>query len=290
MKFDAPDDLADFERTKFTAHGITHPVFLLGPADAPPIIYIHEMPQITPEVAWAARALAKAGFRVIAPSLLGEPGQLMADAQMLPLIWRVCVRREFRAFFNPGVTRPVVQWLRALAVSEIAGGATKVGVIGMCFSGGFALAAAAEAPFVAAASCQPSLPVFPKASIDVSDADLARVRERLDAGEVSVVGYRFEGDTIASCAKFQTIADKLGSGFEGRCLPDACADPAMAQPPHHSVITCHLIDEPGQPTRAALDEILAVMDWRLRDGPQPPAPHASFRDCATHGCARAQAG
>ena len=37
----------------------------------------------------------------------------------------------------------------------------------------------------------------------------------------------------------------------------------MAMP--HSVVTLHLIDEEGQPTRAARDEILAFFAMRLKD-------------------------
>nr|MDT0525705.1 dienelactone hydrolase [Streptomyces sp. DSM 41633] len=51
-------------------------------------------------------------------------------------------------------------------------------------------------------------------------------------------------------------------------LDDADANPAATMPPH-SVLTEHLIDEPGQPTRAALDQVLDLFRHRLLSGSQP---------------------
>jgi hypothetical protein len=58
----------------------------------------------------------------------------------------------------------------------------------------------------------------------------------------------------------------------GRVLPDAAANPDV--PPFfaqyvdcpHSVVTVHLIDEAGQPTQEARDEILAFFAERLLSG------------------------
>jgi len=46
-------------------------------------------------------------------------------------------------------------------------------------------------------------------------------------------------------------------------LPDASARQGMPMRAH-SVVTMHLIDRAGEPTRAALDEILAFFAERLR--------------------------
>jgi len=61
------------------------------------------------------------------------------------------------------------------------------------------------------------------------------------------------------------------TSVEARVLPDAAAN-ARDLPPFfehvvqgpHSVVTVHLVDEAGQPTRAARDEILAFLARRLR--------------------------
>ena len=45
-------------------------------------------------------------------------------------------------------------------------------------------------------------------------------------------------------------------------LDDHAANPDAAMSPH-SVLTEHLVDEPGQPTRAALDQVLELLRTRL---------------------------
>ena len=64
-------------------------------------------------------------------------------------------------------------------------------------------------------------------------------------------------------------ASALGDRFVPRVLPDSAANdevPAFFSahvPTPHSVVTVHLIDEAGQPTIAARDEILAFFRHRL---------------------------
>ena len=57
----------------------------------------------------------------------------------------------------------------------------------------------------------------------------------------------------------------LGDRFVGRVLPDSAANPAAAMKNPHSVVTAHLIDREGEPTRQALDEILGFFKTRLAD-------------------------
>ena len=67
----------------------------------------------------------------------------------------------------------------------------------MCFTGGFALAMMVDEAVIAPVLSQPSLPFGitrrHKADVNLSDADLARVRERAASG-VCVLGLRFTGD------------------------------------------------------------------------------------------------
>jgi hypothetical protein len=46
-------------------------------------------------------------------------------------------------------------------------------------------------------------------------------------------------------------------------LPDSAANPDALMKNPHSVVTQHLIDREGEPTRQALDEILAFFRMRL---------------------------
>jgi hypothetical protein len=116
---------------------------------------------------------------------------------------------------------------------------------------------------------QPGLPATRAASVDISPADLARVEDRTRDG-LELRGYRFEGDTICQASRFQTLRTIFGPAFVGRELSDSAANPAgmkaRGKPPH-SVFTGDLIDEAGQPTREAVDEVIAFLRKALSVDP-----------------------
>jgi dienelactone hydrolase len=183
---------------------------------------------------------------------------------------RACVSAEFRAM-AANQTSPVTFWLRALAklAHEECGG-PGVGAIGMCFTGNFALTMMLESSMLAPVLSQPSLPLSDRAALEIAPEDLAAVRERLDRDHLTVLAYRFAGDRFCTAERFCAYAAALGDRFLPRVLPDSAANPrttpffekVVASP--HSVVTAHLIDEAGQPTIAARDEILAFFAMRLR--------------------------
>ena len=59
--------------------------------------------------------------------------------------------------------------------------------------------------------------------------------------------------------------DELGAAFVGIELDDGAARPGTPMRPH-SVLTEHLIDELGQPTRDALDQVLDLFRRKLLTG------------------------
>ena len=252
------DALASFERTTYTAEGKTRTVFRKGAG--PAVIVIAEMPGITPKVLEFAQRVVDIGCTAVVPHLFGEPGE---RSGILRSIAPACVSREF-ANWAVGTTSPVTRWLRALAADEHGRcGGPGVGAVGMCFTGGFALAMAVDDRIVAPVLAQPSLP-FPlsarhKASIDCSPADLAVVKQRCATEGLEVLGLRFRGDRLAPGERFDFLRRELGDAFVAIELPD---ESSAAQPPH-SVLTEHLIDEPGQPTRQALDAVLDLFRRKL---------------------------
>jgi dienelactone hydrolase len=267
----AHDDLTDFERSTFSHGGTERTVFRAG--TGPAVIVIAELPGITPNVATFARRLVDIGCTAVMPHLFGVPGKdpfergrRGAVAYVLRSAVPLCVSREFTTWAT-GRTSPVIDWLRALAVHEHERcGGPGVGAVGMCFTGGFALAMATEPALLAPVLSQPSLPLAvrrrQKASIDCSPADLAVVRQRCDAEGLQVLGLRFRGDGFVPPERFDHLRDALGDGFVAVELDDADANPDALNKPH-SVLTEHLIDEPGQPTRAALDQVLDHFRTRL---------------------------
>lgn len=269
----ADDPLSDFERSTFTHDGATRQVFRMG--DGPAVIVIAEMPGITPKVADFARRVAAIGCTAVMPHLFGTPGldpnpptrnRLKGAGALLSSMVPACVSREFTVLAT-GRSSPVVDWLRALAAHEHERcGGPGVGAVGMCWTGGYALAMAVDDRLLAPVLSQPSMPLgigaSRRRSIDISDADLARVKHRCAVDGLEVVGLRFKGDRLAPPERFEFLREQLGDAFIGIELDDSDANPEAAMSPH-SVLTEHLIDEPGEPTRDALDRVLDFLRSRL---------------------------
>lgn len=263
--------LDGYERTTFTHDGKARDVFRRG--TGPAVVVIAEMPGITPKVVEFADRVVDIGCTAVLPHLFGEPGRdpfaggkAGAARYALSSIVPTCISREFTVLARRR-TSPVIDWLRALARDEHArGGGPGVGAVGMCFTGGFALAMATTPELLAPVLSQPSLPFGPtvrsKRSIDISPDDLRIVKDRCAAEGLQVLGLRFKGDPLASGERFEFLRDELGDAFVGIELDDGAANPEAPTRPH-SVLTEHLIDEPGQPTRDALDQVLDLFRRKL---------------------------
>lgn len=267
----ADDDLGDFERTRFTYDGKTRTVFRKG--SGPAVVVIAEIPGITPKVLDFARKVAGIGCTAVVPHLFGVPGRDPAAGGLLRFLPNaitsmvpVCVSREFTVLAT-GKSSPVVVWLRALAAQEHERcGGPGVGAVGMCFTGGFALAMAVDDRMLAPVLSEPALP-FPvtprqRHSIDISPGELDIVKHRCAAEGLQVLGLRFKGDRLVPRGRFAFLREQLGDAFVAVELDDATANPDALIAPH-SVLTEHLIDEPGQPTRAALDQVLDLFRAKL---------------------------
>lgn len=260
------DPLAGFTETTFAHEGTTRTVLRAG--TGPGVVVIHEVPGITPKVAAFGRRVADAGFSVALPSLFGTPGRPVSAGYGLQSMVHGCVAREFTTWAT-GRTSPVIAWLRTLAASlhEEVGG-PGVGAVGMCFTGGFALAMAVDDRLLAPVLSQPSLP-FPvgrrrASDLGLDDADLARVRARADSEGLCVLGLRFSEDRMAPAARFERLHRELGEHFLAVEIDSSPGNPHGIRRAAHSVLTEDLVDEPGHPTRDALDRVLAFFAERLQ--------------------------
>ena len=257
----AVDPLDDFHAREITFDGISKRVFVSG--HGPAVIVLPEMPGIAPEVARFARWVRAAGFTVYLPSLFGRDGVTASAAEAVEVFRKTCVSMEFRALAGRG-ERPITRWLRALArqaLAECAG--PGVGAVGMCFTGNFALSMMLEPAVLAPVLAQPSLPLTNPAGMHIAPEELAAVKARMEAEDLTVRAYRFAGDSFCRAERFAAYAEALGDRFEGRVLPDNAANPDSPMKNPHSVVTIHLIDEAGQPTVQARDEILEFFRMRL---------------------------
>jgi dienelactone hydrolase len=163
-------------------------------------------------------------------------------------------------------TNPAERWLRALAGRAHAEcGGPGVGAIGMCFTGGFALAMAVEPAVQASVAGQPGLPAPVTArrcaALGLDRADLVRIRERTRDG-LCVLGLRFSHDKGCPPERFETLRRTLGDAFEGIEI-DSPGNPFGIRSRAHAVLTVDMVDEPGHPTCAALDRVIAFLGERL---------------------------
>ncbi len=233
-----------------TFDGTSHPTYRKG--SGPGVVVVHEIPGVTENVIRFADEVVAAGFTVVMPRLFGsEPPTPYTPSQLARSMTQVCISREFTTL-STGETTPIAGWLRSLAreLHEELGG-PGVGALGMCFTGGFALAMMVDTSVVAPVLCQPSVP-FPvgrtrAADVNLSPADLAAVKERA-AGGCAVMGLRFTGD-VAVGTRFDTLTRELGEAFirvefGGR---------------KHSTVTEHRQQE-------GVDRVLAFLEERLTPG------------------------
>jgi dienelactone hydrolase len=263
--------LDSFERTSFTFDGKERTVFRKG--SGPAVIVMAEMPGITPKVVEFAERVVAIGCTAVLPHLFGEPGKDPNEGGRLGMIKALttvmipaCVSREFTVLAT-GQTSPVISWLRALARDEHARcGGPGVGAVGMCFTGGYALAMSTIPDVVAPVLSQPSMPLpLTKANretVDISQGDLDLVKMRCERDGLQVVGLRFKGDRFVPPGRFEFLRRHLGDAFVGVELEDECANPDAEMAPH-SCLTEHLIDRPGEPTHDALQVVLEHFRSRL---------------------------
>jgi dienelactone hydrolase len=167
-----------------------------------------------------------------------------------------------------GRTSPVIDWLRALSRSlhDECGG-PGVGAVGMCFTGGYALAMLADAPILAPVLSQPSSPFSigakRKRDLGLSDADLVKAKDACAANDVTVLGLRFTGDRLSPPERFVHLREALGDHFVGVEIDSSKGNPWGHRVQAHSVLTEDLVDEPGQPTHDALDQVLDLFRTKL---------------------------
>src|SRR5579872_3482625 len=177
---------------------------------------MHEMPGLHPLVIRFADRVAAAGMTVFLPVLFGEPGRPVSTGYAVrEMLVGICIRREF-AVWASDRSSPIVDWLRALArqVHQECGG-PGVGAVGMCFTGGFALAMMTDPSVIAPVLSQPSMPApinaRNKASIDASAEEIGIVKARLEAEDLSILALRFDGDPAVPPERFDYLRSCFGN-------------------------------------------------------------------------------
>lgn len=265
----APEaDLTGWTSAPFTGGGYTHDVYRRG--TGPGVVLIPEIPGMHPGVLALGNYLVDNGFSVAIPSLFGEPGRPVSVGYALPVITRACVAREFAAFAT-NKQRPVALFLRALArdLNEKTPG-RGVGVIGQCFTGGFALAAAVDDSVLAPVLSQPSLPLpltrAQRRDAGVSDVELGVLADRAANDGLCAMGLRFSEDKMVPRERFQTLKDRLGDAFEVIELDSSPGNPYGFSRMAHSVLTEEVREVNGHPAYQARKRVVEFLTERLTVG------------------------
>ena len=259
--------LAQYEKFAFDDGRWTRNVYKRG--SGPAVIVIHEMPGLHPLVIRFADRVAAAGMTVYCPHLFGEPGRPASHPLgALTMLGGICIRREFNVW-AADKSSPIVEWLKALSRKAHAEcGGRGVGAVGMCFTGGFALAMMTEPSVVAPVLSQPSLPLGASkpqraAGIGASPAEVSCARKRFVEEGLSMIGLRFYGDPFVPDARFDTYRREFGDKFEAIEIDPKDAAPGGLKHPH-SVLTINLAED--GPTKEAERRVLAFFRERTGAG------------------------
>lgn len=239
-----------------TADGHTYPTYHKGVG--PGVVVIHEAPGLTPAVIGFGEEVVEAGYTVVLPSLFGKPGVPPSATSFSACAIELCVRREF-TLLATGRTSPLAPWLRSLARELHASvGGPGVGVVGMCYTGGFALATMLDPAVIAPVVAQPANPVplgaRRKADLGLSPDDLAKVKQRVADG-CAVLGLRYASDPLVG-TRFDTLTRELGDGFIRVDLDGE----------GHSTLT-------NERNQQAVDAVLALFAERLSADGGPGTEH-----------------
>jgi dienelactone hydrolase len=179
-----------------------------APRSGPSVIVIHEAFGLSSRTLGVAARVRAAGMTPVLPLLAGRalPGKVGGFG----VLFRLCTWREFGALAN-GEATPTASWLRALARRERRLSSAGVGVIGMCFSGGYAFATALEPVIEAVVSSQPAFPVAlgkRRRQFGINAGDLDTLKRNTRNGEC-VRTLRYQLDGISPGTRHRAIGEAL---------------------------------------------------------------------------------
>ena len=220
----------DFSGPLAAGESVSHPVYVLG--EGPPIVIWQELPGIGVSTADLARKIAAEGYRVYLPHMFGPLGKFQLGRNLLRLF---CMRREFH-LFAAGKSSPIVNWMAALCREVSArNNGQKVGTLGMCLTGGFALTLMADDAVLGGVAAQPSLPMFKQGALHMSEAEIAAAKAGM-AAKGGAMAMRYQGDMLCKSAKTDAITTAFGDlvtvhqldGKKHATLTDHWSDEAWA--------------------------------------------------------------
>ncbi len=222
----------------FTYDGVTRDVVRVGDG-GPAVIVLHELFGVS-ETCLELADFLSTDFQVHLPVLFGSPGR---SSPVAAIGRALCVRREL-TLLSADRSSPIAGWLRALARHAAAGAAFRVGVIGMCLTGGLVFPVVLDPSVGAAVAAQPSLPWRPGSTTVTADelGDTAAAMAQAAATGTPVLGLRFAGDSTCPGSRF----DRLQAVYREQAGTFLRNPPGGDYPgTRHSTLTDHVDQTPG---------------------------------------------
>ncbi len=270
-----PETVDGFTRVH-APHGSQWPWPVYRRGSGPPVILMHELTGLTPEVIAFGRRVAAAQFSVYLPVLFGPVPATTSMRQARAMV-RCCISRQINVLVTGRTSRVVRPLRRLITDAARAEKSAGVGVIGMCMSGGFALALATSPEVLAAVSSQPSLPYTTRITpwcardLGMDDGDVTRLGERLRDGAVEVYLTRFSEDPKSPLRRQEVLLDRAGDqGITLDVLDSRPGNPDGFTTRAHSVLSVAPTQYPDGPAHQRLaqaaGDVLAFLDRRLDRG------------------------
>lgn len=264
-----------FDQFLFASDRLAHTVYYAGDPQDPPVLLLPEIAGFSPGLLLLAERLIDARFRIFVPWLFGPLGRRAPLRNGV----RLCVSREF-ANLRGGVSSPITTWLRALT-AHIArhSGETRIGAIGMCLTGAFAIPLIIDSHVVAAVAAQPAVPLSPLfmalgigneeqlSQLNVSDGEIAQARARLEGGEAHLLAVRCRSDGICPRAKLERLRREFPVGLEIREYAEADERNCLGEHPHATFTREYRIARNASTdhySRRAFADLVAFLERHLR--------------------------
>ena len=185
---------------------------------------------------------------------------------------QLCISREF-AKLAAGVSAPIVDWLRGLAIELSTRHGIVVGAIGMCLTGAFVIPLILERCVVAPVAAQPGAPFSGwfkaigigrgpwMSQMNISDADLHAAAVRASTDGISLLALRFQKDRVCPAERL----DRLQTVFLSQLVRRELKGGSFLRPPHSTLTGEYerAPDQPNEETRLLFVEVVEFLSSRL---------------------------
>lgn len=235
----------------------------------PSVIILHEVTGADPAAFAFAYRVASRGFTVFVPVLFGSANHREENLYTALQLTKICVTQEFTCF-DSRRSSPIIDWVRQLGTAvfneAVAHDATTpgIGVIGLCLTGNFALAMAADPHLLAPVVCEPALPFAilapadTRKSLGLSDGELDALRGRLQGG-MDIAAFRFQGDPLVPDERIATL-ENLVKASPAKLCGDVNLKPPCANA--HAVFTDDF-DPSSTQSQSAFEQLIGFLEAKI---------------------------